>query len=305
MTGVVLVPTGPAPEGGRRVLAVAHGTTGIADQCAPSRRGGGEQLLGAAAIQRGWILAITDYEGLGTPGRHPYLVGESEGRSVIDSVRAAGQLPGARRGPQVLVAGYSQGGHGALWAAQVAPRWAPELEVVATFAGAPATELPLILSAAATRRVVGFAFLLIAGFAAAYPQANPSSVLTDRGLALLESVDRDCVGEVFATLAGEADLVRPEGPTAPPWPELAAANDPGQVATSAPVLIVHSDQDDVVPVALSGLLLERLCRAGQVAERRVLAGGGGHGAAAITAYTDALAWFDSLLAGQAPVNTCS
>ena len=39
VSGVVVAPTGPAPAGGRPVISWAHGTHGIADQCAPSRTG--------------------------------------------------------------------------------------------------------------------------------------------------------------------------------------------------------------------------------------------------------------------------
>ena len=71
-------------------------------------------------VNAGYLVAFSDYEGLGTPGRHPYLVGESEGRSVLDAAKAAAQLPGADAGDQLAIWGHSQGGHAALWAAQLA-----------------------------------------------------------------------------------------------------------------------------------------------------------------------------------------
>ena len=80
VSGVVVVPTTHAPKGGRTIVSWAHGTRGIADTCAPSRRSavaseipGIDELIGA-----GYVVAATDYEGLGTPGVHPYLVGDSE-----------------------------------------------------------------------------------------------------------------------------------------------------------------------------------------------------------------------------------
>ena len=128
------------------ILTIAHGTTGIADACAPSTGPARTELaLMGPAIDAGYLVAMSDYEGLGTPGRHPYLVGESEGRGVLDAARAAGQLPDADPGEQLAIFGYSQGGHGALWAGQLAPEWTPELELVGTVAGAPATEMPVIV----------------------------------------------------------------------------------------------------------------------------------------------------------------
>ena len=44
-------------------------------------------------LSQGYIVVATDYPGLGTDGIHPYLIGESEGRAVLDLVRAARRLP--------------------------------------------------------------------------------------------------------------------------------------------------------------------------------------------------------------------
>lgn len=307
VTGTALVPDTPAPDGGRPVLTIAHGTTGIADECAPSKAPGSELLLMRPAIDQGWLVAYTDYEGLGTPGRHPYLVGESEGRGVLDAVVAAGSLPKADIGSRVAIAGYSQGGHGALWANEIAAEWAPGLEVVGTFAGAPATEMGVILAAAPRLPIAGFAYMIVAGFGAAYPEADPSTFLTEAGVDKLDLVDSGCGRDVISAFAGtsSADLIRPDGPGNDPWPRLADENNPGSVKTADPVLIIHSDGDDVVPVALSGMLLDRMCKSDQVVERRVVVDGGGHGAAAPAAYADALDWLGDRFAGTGtPVDTC-
>lgn len=306
VTGLGVVPDAEAPADGRPVLTIAHGTTGIADECAPSKDGSAELGIAGSAVERGWALALTDYEGLGTPGRHPYLVGESEGRGVLDAARALGQLPDAATSPTTMIAGYSQGGHGALWADEVATEWTPELDVVGTFAGAPASELPVILAAATSPGVNGFALMIVAGIAASYPEADPALVLTDEGLAVLDSVDDGCAGGVFEA-AGRASgpLFRPGANTVEPWATLAAENDLGGAATRTPTLIIHSDQDEVVPLSFSAVLAERLCSGGQPVERRVLEAGGGHGPAAVVAYPQALDWFDQLLAGDpVPDDTC-
>jgi hypothetical protein len=143
VTGTALVPSGEAPAGGRPVLTIAHGTSGIADECAPSKHPVATELsLMGPFVDAGYLVVLSDYEGLGTPGRHPYLVGESEGRGVLDGALAARGLPDADAGDQLSIFGYSQGGHGALWAGQLAADWAPDYDLVGTVAGAPATELP-------------------------------------------------------------------------------------------------------------------------------------------------------------------
>ena len=94
VSGFVMLPKGKRPKQGWPVVSWAHGTSGIADSCAPSREPDGPYTVYAAAqfgawLKAGYAVANTDYEGLGTPGVHPYLVGRSEGRGVVDIVRAA------------------------------------------------------------------------------------------------------------------------------------------------------------------------------------------------------------------------
>lgn len=306
VTGTAVVPAAPAPggaSGGRPLLTIAHGTTGVADECAPSKDPGGELLLLGDAIDSGWLVAVTDYEGLGTPGRHPYLVGESEGRSTIDAIVAAGALPEADPGDQLAIAGYSQGGHGALWANEVAATWAPDLDVVGTFAGAPATEMKIILAAAPA----AFELLLVAGFDAAYPEADPDTILTPLGVEKLPAVDQGCAADVFGALGGitRDDLVKPGAVDAEPWDRLAEENNPGTTKTDGPVLIIHSEADTTVPAALSGILFDRMCGLDQVVERRVLTEGQDHGPAAPGAYAAGLVWLDERFAGDTePKSSC-
>ena len=148
VTGVIIVPAGRAPAGGRDIVAWAHGTSGIADSCAPSTN---DWLFGSIAglnemLGRGYIVAATDYQGLGGPGPHPYLVGPSAALSVLDAVRAARSLPRAGASNRFAVWGESQGGHAALWTGQLAPVYAPELRLVGVAAAAPPVDLPANLT---------------------------------------------------------------------------------------------------------------------------------------------------------------
>jgi pimeloyl-ACP methyl ester carboxylesterase len=308
VTGTVLIPPGEPPARGRRILTIAHGTSGIADECAPSKRPAATELaLMNPFVDAGYLVVLSDYEGLGTPGRHPYLVGESEGRSVLDAAEAATQLPHADAGDRLAIFGYSQGGHGALWAGELAHDWAPDLHLVGTVAGAPATELPIIFRAAGSLpAVAGFLYMIIAGFHQAYPDAKLSLELTPQGEDQLPWVDKGCVGDVIGHFAGLSakQLLQPDAATVQPWADLAEENNPGNVATDAPILIVHSKQDDIVPVALSQLLFRRMCTKGQVVERRVYDEGQTHVQAVPDAVRDAFNWIQQRFAGDPARSTC-
>jgi hypothetical protein len=131
VSGTVVAPPGVAPTGGRPVLAWGHGSTGLADQCAPSHHGvigvfgaAGSRWLGEL-LERGLVVAATDYQGLGTPGLARFSIGVAAGDAVLDAARAARQLPGAGASSQVVLVGHSEGGHAVLWAAELAGSYAP------------------------------------------------------------------------------------------------------------------------------------------------------------------------------------
>jgi Secretory lipase len=148
VSGVVIVPQGDPPPGGRPIVAWAHPTSGIVPRCAPSLAIFlFQQIQGLRSFVRdGYVVAATDYPGLGTVGPHPYLVGASEARAVIDSVRVAGQLPGAGTGKEFVVWGHSQGGHAALFTGLIAKTYAPELDLLGVAAAAPATDLVTLMN---------------------------------------------------------------------------------------------------------------------------------------------------------------
>jgi fermentation-respiration switch protein FrsA (DUF1100 family) len=306
VSGLVVVPPGAAPEGGRPVLAWAHGTTGIADECAPSKDPSGAGLaLVAPFLERGMAIVATDYEGLGTPGRHPYIAGESEGRGVLDIVRAARVL-GDRVGTsdEVVIWGHSQGGHAALFANQIAGDYAPELDVVGTVAGAPPSQLTLISAALKDSPFRYYLAMVAAGWAAAYPDADPADVLTPAGVERLDAVDEDC-GGALATAWSDLSydqLVQADPATVEPWKTLLVENDPGFVVGESPILIIHGEQDEQIPLVSSQLLLDRMCGIGQVVERRTYPGS--HAGVIAPSLPDMLAWIDGRLAGDAAPTGC-
>src|SRR5215210_582911 len=149
VSGVVLSPRRHIlqlhPQNAGKIVAWAHGTMGLADQCAPSRTDhldlpGFDDYSATVAsyLSEGWTVTATDYPGLGTPGLHPYVVGNSEGRSVIDSVRAARKL-GPDLSDRWVVSGHSQGGQAAIFASELADSYGKGLHLRGTIALAPAS----------------------------------------------------------------------------------------------------------------------------------------------------------------------
>ena len=142
VTGSVYVPnaawTGPGP---RPIVSVAQGTQGLSDNCAPSKslvNGLNYELpFVQALLAKGWAVAVTDYEGLGTPGKHTYIVADAEAHAQLDLVRAATKVSSLGLSPSAPVGltGYSQGGQAAARSAEIESTYAPELNVVGAVAG--------------------------------------------------------------------------------------------------------------------------------------------------------------------------
>ena len=94
VTGTLTVPAGPVPAGGWRVVSFGHGANGVGDACAESVSGPGpaERVLLEALVAAGYAVAVTDFEGIGTPEGSPFIDGRSEARDMVDIVHAARAL---------------------------------------------------------------------------------------------------------------------------------------------------------------------------------------------------------------------
>jgi pimeloyl-ACP methyl ester carboxylesterase len=207
VSGSVAVPRGKPPKRGWPVITWAHGTTGVADVCAPTRdflgtpNRTGETYINPelnAWLAAGYAVLRTDYQGLGTPGRHSFLVGKAEGRGVLDIVQAARELD-LRIGKRYLIAGHSQGGHAALFAAGEARKYLPKLRLRGTVAFAPASHLleqasllPLLTSPSSTTALA----MLLDGASTQSKQIDVSRLLSDRALALYPLLQTQCLARL-------------------------------------------------------------------------------------------------------------
>lgn len=306
VTGMVARPEGDAPDGGFPVLTWAHGTTGVADDCAPSARGPGAIAGLQGFLDAGYVVAATDYEGLGSPGVHPYLVSDSEGRSVLDAARAARFLVEDTT-DEVAIVGHSQGGHAALAAAEIADDWAPDLDVVGTVAIAPAADLEQIVPAMFSLPVpFRFGVLVAAGWADAYDDLAEADVLGPAGMALAELARQDaCVGQLFASAVDSelTDLVvaRPEDLEA--WSARIAENTVHPDRLDSPVLLTQGSDDVVIPAFLTDQLAERLCAAGTPLVY-IRYDDADHGTVLVPTFDEMQEWLDDRLAGEPVETTC-
>ncbi len=263
VTGVLLTPDRPPPVGGFPLITWAHPTTGAADGCQPSVEGTAALPYPDDLVAQGWAVVATDYEGLGSAGPHPYLVGASEGPAVLDAARAASRIDGSGvdASSPLVIWGFSQGGHAGAFAAELAPTYAPELDLVGVALAAPVSDV-----GGFTRRAeqmddqLGVVLTIVNGFDAAYPELDPATVLTAEGVEALTDVERRCIGELNEDLTQPTDTIIAAPPTADDaFAARFAENRAGDHPITAPVLIVQGSEDDIVDPAASAALAQRYC----------------------------------------------
>jgi pimeloyl-ACP methyl ester carboxylesterase len=285
VSGVVLRPrphvVNAHPENATRTVAWAHGTTGVGDQCAPSAT---DHLdlpayedytrVAASYVSEGWTVTATDYPGLGTPGPHPYVVGSSEGRSIIDSVRAARNLD-QNLSDKWVVSGHSQGGQAALFAAELADTYGKGLQLRGAVALAPASNIDVIAPALAGTPVQGYLVMALSGLAALDPTVHLEQILAQPALDRVGVLETGCFDEVmaaFGDLTPDELLVGGELPAA--VVAKFAASNPGQEAAASPVLLVQGLTDDTIPADLTQYLQSQLCAFDQPVQLAEYAGAG-------------------------------
>lgn len=313
VSGVIVIPKTPAPPDGRSIVAWAHPTTGIVCRCAPSiARVFFASVQGLdEMLARGYIVAATDYPGLGTPEVHPYLVGISEGRAVLDSVRAARQIPGAEAGIKFAVWGHSQGGHAALFAGLLARQYAPELHLAGIAVAAPATDLArLMTDDLGTGGGNNITAMTLWSWSRVY-NIPISQVMTPAAATTVDRLANECIERWF-------DVIIRRGPTmalkksfltvhdlaaVEPWRRLLAQNTPGLLPPEIPVFVVQGSNDKLVQPTVTAAYFAALCQNGSKVEYEVLPGVG-HAFVARDAAHDAIAWIGSRFAGAPTPTDC-
>ena len=308
VSGTIDLPKGKAPKGGFKVISWAHGTTGAADICAPSRNAAGNPADGYisyatasydAWVKAGYAVLRTDYEGLGTPDPHRYLVGASEGRGVVDIALAARQLY-PELSKDWVIGGHSQGGHASLFAASLAPKLAPKLNLKGVFSYAPASHLweqgQAIGSLGAGYEGLSGVAIMILYSAAREAGVNPSTLLTPEISAKLGLIEEVCSAQLAAALGTvqPKDLLKPGVTTASVDAALKAMNP--NVKIKVPVLILQGLDDSTVFPAFTQALVNELKTSGGKVTYNTFAGLSHSGVVTDAAVKNAvLAWIKARL----------
>ncbi|WP_088316469.1 lipase family protein [Kineosporia sp. R_H_3] len=335
-TGILMVPRTVWGPGALPVVAYSSTTVGLGTQCAASRQFTGGLLGGyvddieitavSDLLNDGAIVALSDGVGYLEGRTHTYVTGVNNGHAQLDMARAASRVPGAgvAKAPRVALAGYSEGGHSTLWAAQLARGYAPELDIRGAAAGAA----PVDLKATATNLngglYAGFLADSVVGLSTAYPSMPFRSLLNPAGVEATDDVRTQCLVGTLATWAFRRietystdhltleQIYAIKGPDGT-WGQVIDAQKvgvgvgrPGSGAKyeiGFPVLDYWGSIDDVIPPASQAAGAKRLCAAG-IAVRRKEYALGVHATTIVAASSDVRSWLGARLNGLPDAGNC-
>lgn len=314
VSGALYLPPGQAPEGGWPLLAWAHGTVGIADVCAPSwavhSYRDAEYLN--AWLAHGYAIVATDYQGLGTPGPHPYMDARAEAYSVLDSIRAVqAAYPSLSR--KTILIGQSQGASAAFASAAFAPQYAPDLDILGTIATGTPYLAPKAMAAASQQdhdkvrpEFAYTAFIAIAAQQLAPHPQKLSQLFTPRALALVEEAHGACIAQLEADVvtAGITDNNAYRGKLMSFLGQYAATFVYPTVKLETPLFMGIGAEDESAKTPSQLMLVHDACAAGTTVQAHLYRGLS-HDATVNASLRDSLPFAQDLLAGRKITPVCA
>ncbi|MFC9753562.1 lipase family protein [Streptomyces sp. NPDC056921] len=338
VTGAYIEPSAAwKGSGPRPLVAVASGTMGQGDQCAPSfalqhplTLNGDTVSVGyeALAIYRllstGAAVVVTDYVGLGTTDRlHTYVNRVDEAHALLDAARAARSVPGASvtAASRTGLYGYSQGGGATAAAAELQPSYAPDVPLSGTYSGAPPADLVSVMKGIDGSALAGALAWSISGFAQADPdlRAVVDANISATGKAALADASTMCVGDAlfgygFTRSSKWTNSGKSIGDIIAADPRAKAALEKQRIGTlkpAGPVRLATGIQDDIVPHSQARKLAVDWCGKGAdvTYDAIVLPNLGdkiltNHLVPLITDQGDAISWLTDRLSGKAATSNC-
>jgi hypothetical protein len=289
VVGTLMVPKAPYPAAARPLVSYQPATDSLGDQCNPSYklRAGTESelLLMMQALQHGWAVVVTDYEG----PQNAFGAGRMAGHAVLDGIRAAEALPGtglAGADTPVGLWGYSGGGLATSWAAELHPGYAPELNIAGVASGGTPADFEAAVRQIDGGIASGLVMLASTGLTRAYPEML--ALLNDAGREMIRRIGDMCVGEAVSAFPFRhlnEFTTSPEPLAEPVAKAVLETNHLGRLTPKAPVFLYHSVWDELIPFSSAQALQADWCRSG------------GH----VALYADALSEHSSLAVSGAPL----
>ena len=277
-SGYILLPKANPPKDGWPMLAWAHGTTGVADTCAPSGnfpdgpvhayQNIADKALDAW-LSKGYAVVATDYQGLGTPGGHPYMDATSQLHSVVDSVRALYSLSPKKFNKKWYVMGHSQGGAAALNVAAKGQKDAPEFNLMGAISLAPGgykyegIAEYVLANPQPDVNVAAFFPIVLLGAEAADSQLDPNLVVSNDMKNLINTGRKRCLSELQADLKTPPNSIFKPNANLTPLVQYLKKQSIEHMSPTIPLMIIQGTKDQFVDYQGTYAYYQQQCKSGK------------------------------------------
>lgn len=351
-TALIVAPKGKPPLGGRPVIAWAHGTTGTAENCGPSQVISPVQSLNQyfsvegdswtdygmpsvnAFIKEGYVVVATDYQGLGGGGKHQYAVAATQGRDIINSVRAVSSMKKSGAGKKAIIYGWSQGGGASIAAASLSDyiekkgTSADNIHFLGFVALAP-FDLSVLVAGNKIDKptsdkmikelIVNFSdnvfnfthfAMSVWGTQAAFSNLKLNDLFTEEGIRVIDTIlSNKCMhvaADTIKYLYGEQYkyLFRQEPQNSEAWVRAFLKGSIVPIKPIAPVIIYWGTKDIVLPPIMGKIYQEQMCKLGGDVGRVQLSGEQTHFSTPNAAAELYLPWIKERILEKPTLNAC-
>jgi len=313
VSGALFLPQGEPPEGGWPLLVWSHGTVGIGDVCAPSFAGRSDRDLAYLNpwLEQGYAIAASDYQGLGTPGTHPYMDARTMAYNNLDLIRAV-QASDFPLNDKVVVSGQSQGATGALATGSFAARYAQDVELGAVIAtGIPHFSLAVVsdlISNTDSNEVsatLPLSLYMLAMTEMLDPDFKLDEIVTDKARPVVDTIGETCVFD-FIGATTQAGLTSGNSFTSRPEFALYKTFSRAQISDlefETPLFAGSGTLDKITPFSMQQAFVSDACDAG-LNITAITYEGANHNEGLLQSTQDAQQFANAILAGESLESTC-
>jgi hypothetical protein len=307
-SAAVLIPAGLKPTQGWPVIVFAHGTSGVARQCAPSAMT--DVYYGSLGlfdfVKAGFAVIAIDYHGLGTEGPHQYINKVAQTNDALYSVPAA-RTAVASLGSKWVIDGHSQGGLAAWGVAEQESALKDPGYLGAVAVAAATLHDGWLVAHPDTTKDAGFYLAWLAyGIHARFPEFQPTGMLTPAGMAHYDAITKQgCWFYAYTLYRGtDAPAMVKTHWSRDPWAQkFFSENRAGAAPLGGPLLAIAGESDTAVPLGAVRDVVGRACHDRQPVFFRSYPGLE-HDQAMVETVPDQIAWIKERFEGKPAQLNC-
>ncbi|MHB8669199.1 MAG: lipase family protein [Acidimicrobiales bacterium] len=262
----IIKPLTPSATAPRPLVSYQEPWDSDSLNCAPSY----EMRLGTDAneaafpevLAAGYALVVPDFEGL----QAEFTVGVQAAHGTLDGIRAAESFLGsylAGANTPVGLWGYSGGAQASAWASELAPTYAPELNIVGVAEGGVPPDITAIAKNVDGGAASGLEFAGAVGMSRAYPRLT--TLWNAAGAAMAAKIGTECINQYVVEFAFQRMDTYTNVPDAIdlPWvQDILALSHLGNRRPASPIYIYQSLNDELIPEASANALVASYCDKG-------------------------------------------